>query len=120
MPLLKKLGYAEKGTAKVKVEAITFDVPGTTQPVMLASNEKISHTHQLYLQVGAFNQMTKAEQVKVKVAQLTHQSARIEKINLNDHTFYRVQIGPLQDLQQSAITEQLEQKGYSGALKVFS
>lgn len=111
----KKLDYVDKGTAKVKVEAIHFDLPNTpAAPVTLAKNR------QLYLQVGAFQQMVKAEQVKIKVAQLTHQSARIETINKNDKTLYRVQVGPLRDLQKSDLVTQLQHLGFSNTMMVLS
>ncbi len=111
----KKLGYADQGTAKVRVEAITMDEPGAT-PLVLAKK----NTKQLYLQVGAFQQMARAEQVKIKVAQLTHQSARIETVNRNDKTIYRVQIGPLKDLQRSDVVDQLQHQGFNSTLLVFS
>ena len=110
----KKLGYADKGTAKVKVEAITFDDPNAS-PTILAKKDK-----QLYVQVGAFQQMTKAQQVKIQVAQLTHQSARIEPLTTNDKTLYRVQIGPLRDLQKSSIVDQLQQQGFNNTITISS
>jgi peptidoglycan lytic transglycosylase len=120
----KKLGYAEKGTAKVKVEAIIFEepnkAPGKT-PLMLADNNlRPPAERKLYVQVGAFQQIHTAQQVKAKVTHLTHQSARIETVNLNDKTLYRVQVGPLQDLQKSTVVNQLLQQGYSHLVAVFS
>lgn len=121
----KKLGYADKGTAKVRVEAITVDGPND-QPVMLAKNDPVKpaaapeNTKQLYLQVGAFQQKAKAQQVQIQVAQLTHQTARIEPITLNDKTLYRVQIGPLRDLQKTDVVEQLQQQGFSKPISIIS
>jgi len=107
----KKLGYAEKGTAHVQIDAITF----------------AHHTHQTnsasshYLQIGAFENKATAEHLKVKVAQLTHQSARIQAANLKHKTVYRVQIGPLKDTQQSAmIDELLQQEGFNPPILVNS
>lgn len=103
----KKLGYAEKGTAKVKVEAITFDG---------AKQDK-----QLYVQVGAFAQKDKAEKVKVQVAQLTHQTARIEPLTTsNKTTLYRVQVGPLQNLEKTNVVDQLHQSGFTKPITIFS
>ena len=64
--------------------------------------------------------MARAEQVKIKVTQLTHQSARIETVNMNDKTIYRVQIGPLKDLQRSDVVDQLQHQGFNSTLVVFS
>lgn len=114
----KKLGYAEKGTAKVKVEAIIVEDPNSS-PMVLAK-DNVVHPKQLYLQVGAFQKIAKAEQVKLKVAQLTHQSARIETLIVSDKTLYRVQIGPLLEPQKSHIAQTLHQQGFSDTLVVFS
>ncbi len=105
----KKLGYAEKGTTKVKVEAITFE-PAQDKPI-LATSSKTS-----YVQVGAFQQMAKAEQVKLQVAQLTHQSTRIKPLYVNDKTLYRVQIGPLEDIQKTSVMAQLQHRGFNNTL----
>jgi len=113
----KKLGYAEQGTAKVKVEAISI---GHRSPVVVAQNDLSSHSKQLYLQVGAFRQMARAEQVKIKVAQLTHQAARIAPLITSDaKTLYRVQIGPLRDLEKSDLLNQLERQGFNDMITVL-
>ncbi len=122
----KKLGYAEKGTARVTVEAISFEPPSSK--IMLASanrlnlNEKPRTMHSaIYLQVGSYHQRERAQQVKMKVAELTHQSARIETVTLKDKTLYRVQVGPLlSEMQKSDIAIQLNQQGYGHAVAVIS
>ena len=95
----KKLGYAEKGTARVQVEALTFDSP--QQPI-LAENKSPT-----YVQVGAYQQQKTAEQVKLKVAQLTHQTTRVQPITVKDKTLYRVQVGPIAHEQKMNISNQL-------------
>lgn len=113
----KKLDYAEKGTAQVKVEAITFDGPPSPK-IMLADNKKAVSN---YLQVGSYQKKHQAQQVEIKVAQLTHQATRIETITLNDKTWYRVQVGPFfNDIQKSDVAGQLHQKGFSHAIAVIS
>jgi len=114
----KKLGYAERGTAKVKVEAITFDTPKSN--TALAKNEPTYHSKQLYLQVGAFKQMAKAEQVKIQVANLTHHSARIETVKLNDKILYRVQVGPLLDQKKADVVQRLHQQGFNNTIILIS
>lgn len=132
----KKLGYADKGTARVTVEAISFEAPSSK--IILASadsqdiNRKPRTLHsarvtdkqaigKIYLQVGSYHQRERAQQVKIKVAELTHQSARIETVTLNDKTLYRVQVGPLlSEMQKSDIAIQLNQQGYGNAIAVIS
>jgi rare lipoprotein A len=117
----KRLGYAEKGTAKVKVEAITFNGPNDTGHIMLAQNEPaLNSSKKLYIQVGAFYQMAQAEQVKLKVNQTTHLAARIQYVILNERKLYRVQIGPLKDLQKTDIVELLMQKGFNKPITVYA
>lgn len=110
----KKLGYADKGTAKVKVEAITFDNPQSA-PTILAKQNK-----QLYIQVGAFTQKAKAEKIKIQVAQLTHQTARIAPLTISDKTLYRVQVGPLRDLEKNSVVGQLQQSGFVKPITILS
>lgn len=111
----KKLGYAEKGTAKVKVEAITtFENNNTPSATALATNK------QFYLQVGAFDQMAKAQRIKVQVAQLTHQTTRIEPLTTHTKTLYRVQIGPLLDLQKPEVVARLQHQGFSNPITISS
>ncbi|MBS0352197.1 MAG: septal ring lytic transglycosylase RlpA family protein [Proteobacteria bacterium] len=118
----KKLGYAEKGTAKVKVDAITFNGPNDSGRIMLANNSQPvpSASRQLYVQVGAFYQMAQAEQVKSKVSELTHLAARIQSITLNEKTVYRVQIGPLKNLPNTNLVEMLQQKGFNKPITIYA
>lgn len=111
----KKLGYAEKGTARVRVQAI--EVLAQKEP--RANAHASSAPKQLYLQVGSFRQMAKAEQVKAKVTQLTHHTARIETVTTNDKPLYRVQVGPLRETQKSNIATQLQHQGFTNAVPVL-
>lgn len=104
----KKLGYAEKGTAQVRVEAINVKEPANLPKKYF------------YLQVGAFQQMATAEQIKVKIAETTHQNARIKAISVNDKILYGVQVGPLLDLDKHSVNNQLQRLGFSNAIPVLS
>lgn len=104
----KKLGYAEKGTAKVRVEALNLKEPSDFPKKYF------------YLQVGAFQQMATAEQIKVKIAQNTHQNARIKTISVNAKILYGVQVGPLLDLEKTTVSNQLQHLGFTNAIAVLS
>ncbi len=102
----KKLGYAEKGTAHVRIAAITV------KPQLQVA---VADTYQskFYLQVGSFNQMDKAEQVKRTLSQWVRHDTRIQTVTLNDKTWYRVQIGPIQGTEKPSLVDLLQQKGFA-------
>lgn len=88
----KKLGYQKQGTARVRVEAIT---PGTVkQPVVRpAAADSPPPVHGLFLQLGAFSQLTSAQ------ALLGELAGRFEwpvVIRPGDD-LYRVWVGPFAD-----------------------
>lgn len=85
-----KLGYAKKGTAYVKVEAITF-----------AQSDKNTQRH--YLQAGSFQNKENALALKSQIKHWTKTPVTIRKSN----GLYRVQVGPLADDSYSARLENL-------------
>lgn len=113
----KKLGYAEKGTAHVQITAITIK-PDTSpmnrdsSPSFRAIGFANAQDLKIYLQVGSFNQMAKAEQVKRNVSQWAGHDARIQMVTLNEKTWYRVQIGPIQVTEKPTLVNLLQQKGF--------
>ncbi len=70
-----KLGYQDKGTARVKVEA-------------LSGNEL--DTHSYYVQMGAFSKKASATALKKRL-----QAQLKEKVGVYRGDFYRVRIGPV-------------------------
>lgn len=96
------LGIAQKGTGKVKVEAIT---PGAgTLPVMAsqakqrpASSAIPANRQKLYVQVGAYRQQQIAQAVQEKVLPMTQHPITIRKTNVDNDIVHRVLIGPLPD-----------------------
>lgn len=102
-----KLGYANKGTAKVIVETIdTGDHPQTlTNPPLIAqvpakpanpsAAEAVTEISQPgnYLQVGAYRDMALAHQMKGKIGSLTSQPIIVR----NQDNLFKLWIGPIAD-----------------------
>jgi rare lipoprotein A len=97
-----KLGYADKGTARVQLESIV--VTGTANdhsPNLLASSSdalRIGAAGGKYLQVGAFAELSVAEEVSSRVEQLTSLPVFIRSVNVsNNRILHRVRVGPISD-----------------------
>jgi len=95
-----KLGYADKGTARVRVEAIDTSTPTRQQ----------TPTGRYFLQVGAFKSLASANGLRAELLLSTPRDIAIEASE--PAGFYRVQIGPLSTLGDvEAISEQLVTMG---------
>ena len=96
-----KLGYADRGTARVELEAIVVkgDAPRERieQPQLArVGGGKIANQ---YLQVGAYSKRGSAQEVAEQLQGLTRQPVRIEEVRSSQgQTLHRVRIGPLSDL----------------------
>lgn len=89
-----KLGFAEQGTARVRLEAIVpdgQDAPAGREPVILAD----TGTH--ILQVGAYSERGSAERVRRQVASMTEHPIFIREVKSGDtrRVLHRVRIGPI-------------------------
>jgi len=105
----KKLGYAETGTAHVRVEGIDpaqwWAQQGRPMPMVLAQpvvpleiDSKKNASAQaggLYLQVGAFANPDAAELLKDKLSELTAAPVFISSVVRNQQTLHRVRLGPI-------------------------
>ncbi len=83
-----KLGFADKGTARVQLETITFpqhqhDTPPPSQ----------TQTLQHYIQVGAFKNRRHAERLRSKLKAF-HPSATVTHKVSQSHSLFRVRLGP--------------------------
>ncbi len=97
-----KLGYADKGTAKVIVEAIDTTPSSDPKPITVtasttapkAPSAKVATAgNGQYLQVGAFTNMATAQQFKNKISHLVSQP-----INLRTQDkLHKLWIGPISD-----------------------
>jgi rare lipoprotein A len=90
-----KLGYEKKGTALVDVATINVK-----RPYNLLNMQPIVHS-QLYIQVGAFSELSNADDLKNQIQQLTHQKTRIKIAQANHRLLYRVQVGPINSVTQA-------------------
>ena len=96
-----KLGYADRGTARVELEAIVVNgeaVPA--QPRRALASVGSRSLAGSYLQVGAYSTRTAAQDVAATLKTLTREPVRIEKIrSAQGRELHRVRIGPLREVQ---------------------
>lgn len=99
-----KLGYADRGTARVQLESIV--VSGADLDRGLSHQMKSSEPTQLasvsggnqYLQVGAFSDLTAAQEVSARLQQLTAYPVFIRSVKSgDDRILHRVRVGPIDD-----------------------
>lgn len=93
----KELGITGKGTGLVEVRAM-----GTTpapQPVPLLDPGRGS----IYIQVGAFGNPENAAQLKERLVGSLQQPVRVAQSTQNGQPLFRVQVGPLGDVEQTDI-----------------
>jgi rare lipoprotein A len=101
-----KLGYMEKGTASVEVEALNIagvddrrDAPGT---------------HYRFLQLGAFGAETSAQRLQAELQGFLQTPVFISEVDAGGKLLYRVRVGPVADSDELALVQQqLLDKGYS-------
>lgn len=90
----KKLGITATGTGLVEVRAIDSAHP--SEPTYVKNQNA-----KLYLQIGAFSQLANAEQLSQRIQPLTSAPIRIKDGIKNNQSIYRVQIGPLANVDTS-------------------
>ncbi|EMR13381.1 Rare lipoprotein A [Methylophaga lonarensis MPL] len=123
-----KLGIKERGTGMVEVRAITPGgaSPSTprqptetqTQTQAQPQPQKVAQTSPMdagvYLQVGAFSTMSRAQEVKTTLEQQISDSVRIQPVSRPQGDVYRVRIGPLANVEQSdALADRLSRMGFA-------
>jgi rare lipoprotein A len=99
----KKLGFAERGTAMVRVEGIDPVVwQQQNNPGYLVRNNPPQEVVQprpagqgLYLQVGAFSSDVAAEQLRLRLQNVVNTSVFVSPVQQNAQTLHRVRLGPL-------------------------
>ena len=102
-----KLGYADRGTARVQLDAIVVNEDGHA---VTYSNSRVGSPEQgareevsgrRYLQVGAFSELRSAQRVFDQLRQLTRHPVFIRSVkNGSGNVLYRVRVGPLRDIQE--------------------
>ncbi len=96
----KRLGFAERGTARVRVEGIDPVVwQQQNNPdgrLVDAALENLPvQSGELYLQLGAFSNSEAAEQLRQRVQSMVNTSVTVTPIQQQRQTLHRVRIGPV-------------------------
>ncbi len=110
----KKLGYASRGTALVEVTSI--DEPN---PLQRTRQIFAHHRPQLYLQVGAFAYPANAQRLRYELERLTRRNIIITH-DVRVSRLYRVQIGPLANVDESdSLVARIARAGLGHAITVI-
>lgn len=110
-----KLGFADKGTARVRVELINAKPPKSGQ-VAPYKTDKISH----FIQVAAFSSKQSAERLKNQLLDI----AGVDKVYVASDTsstsaVYRVRVGPFDNESEAENTRrELKQNGFHNAILI--
>ncbi|HEC75161.1 MAG TPA: septal ring lytic transglycosylase RlpA family protein [Methylophaga aminisulfidivorans] len=100
-----KLGIIAKGTGLVEVKAISTKFKSVeknmVQPQLnTAALSPVIPSASMFLQVGAFSSLKKAEEVKQKIERTVANAVVIVPFELAQGTLYRVRVGPLDNVDQ--------------------
>ena len=98
------MGFADKGTARVKVEVIT--VLGVDD---LRSTDSGKYRH---IQLGAFRSRSSADLLVQRLQTLTDSPVVIRPVQVGKAILYRVRVGPLSSREVFAEKTLLESKGF--------
>ena len=122
----KKLGYANSGTARVRVEAIDpanfqpnsvslpnlsaqVDKPEKIQSLAVATNRRAA---QSFLQVGVYSSMNSARQLQDQLSSITAFPVSVRRFGEVKSPVFKVWIGPIVDqLQLAALRDRLIEQG---------
>lgn len=99
-----KLGIVRTGTGIVEVQAIDVDDPDpvATEPARTQMNEKVqAPAPRLYLQVGAFISWENAANLRSRLKDAHFGPINIYSDLKNNVWFYRVRVGPLENVEES-------------------
>lgn len=103
-----KLGYAEQGTARVEVEVLDTRTNATAATNTTVATRAAAANESYYLQVGAFSDKARAQQLVQQLQTLLEQSVTVRDAR---DSYHRVWIGPIASLDSvRSISELLEQQ----------
>ncbi len=105
-----KLGYMERGTARVEVEVV--QLAGADD-----RRQAVSGTYR-YLQLGAFGSRDSAERLSRQLVGTVSAPVEVEPVQTGDKLLYRVRVGPMDDnASLLSLRERLQAEGFgSGQL----
>jgi rare lipoprotein A len=112
----KKLGITRKGTGLVEVRAINPSEPyrasTNSRPTPSIASNSIAYHPGLFVQAGAFKNRDNALRFKTRLTNDLNRPVRINEAFTQGDTFYRVQVGPLVEVQiADQVSLQLENLG---------
>lgn len=127
-----KLGFADKGTARVRVEGIDpvawqqknnlgYLVKAQPAPPPVQRSVVDSGGNGYFLQLGAFSSAQAAEQLRVRLQTLVDANAFVSPVQANGQTLHRVRVGPLSSRDEAQrVSETLRTANVGGATLVTS
>jgi rare lipoprotein A len=105
-----KLGFSERGTARVEVVAISVEGSEDLRKDPQFASWRSDYR---FLQVGSFGEEQSARALQKQLAAQVSARVDVSEFQSGDKTWFRVRIGPVQDRQQlQKIQAQLAQLGY--------
>lgn len=91
-----KLGYADRGTARVELESLVVRGDAPARAGSESQRPALNAVGRQYLQVGAYAERSSAQSVAATLAELTTRPVLIERIQSGQgRDLHRVRIGPL-------------------------
>ncbi len=121
------LGFADRGTARVRVQSLDMNAPATAEikaprPVssrMASGSARVQPAAGMYVQIGAFALRNNASHLKAALAG-RYPSVRIRPYVHAMQTLYRVRIGPFVNVRMIEHTVlSLQRQGYANTVVVI-
>lgn len=94
-----RLGMLDKGTALVEVRAIDPSAPAPSPRV--ASSDAPGTTPRIFVQAGAFRDAGNASRLQKRLSRQLARDVRIEEFMTDTGPLHRVQIGPVESVEQA-------------------
>ncbi len=113
----KKLGVTLPGTANVEITVVE---PGQTSPTQVVRAVPLADPLEkeipLFVQMGSFSNPLNANNLMQNLIAANESAVRISRLDTDQGPFYRVQVGPLFDIDEAnAIMQRLRDKGFDAA-----
>jgi rare lipoprotein A len=100
-----KLGYMERGTARVEVEVL--EIAGVDD------RRDAPDSHYRFLQLGAFGSQASALRLQTELSSLLGAPVTVSEVQVSDGLLYRVRVGPVASADELlAVQQRLQSGGY--------
>ncbi len=114
----KKLGVTLPGTANVEITTLTTGQSEPQQSVRAIplTGPEARDEAPLYIQMGSFSNQLNAHSLMQNLLAANESAVRVSQLDTDSGRFYRVQVGPLFDVDEAnVILQRLQRKGFNGA-----